>query len=270
MLLPSRRAMRPRPDTFTRYHMVDGRNVSTRYTWVEPCPRLPDDPRRALNSLMRFAASVWATFIFLWGGPRAVLRQRTMSARDWRLARDIIFHLEQLVRRILLVAALAMKLPPPRERAPMADSVRTPSHKPRAAKRENANAPRTWRVSFHAMPADAEPREHNPLVATRKRRVRPLDIKPTRGLARRMEALARAITQGRTHARRLALRLGRIAARNARANQPRLLAVPRWDFHPWARTPGKHAVNRGMEKAALLSIRELSRWNAQWIRLEPG
>ena len=44
MLLPLRG--RARPDTFTYYRVQDGKSVSRQYTWIEPYPRVPDDPRR--------------------------------------------------------------------------------------------------------------------------------------------------------------------------------------------------------------------------------
>lgn len=267
-LLPMRARLRPRPDTFEHWHMVEGRNVCTRYTWIEPFPRLPKDARKALNPLMRFAASVWATFTLVWGGPRAMLRARALSVRDWRLARDMLFHLEQLVRRVLLVAALALNLPP---RPPAtADRVRDASRRMAPRRRhENSNSPRTWRVSFRALPATFGASQAS-VRRIRQRQTRPRVALPTRGLARRMEALVRAMTHGRAHARRLAHTLARIAGRNAHANAPRLLGLPYYDYHPLARTTGKHLVHTGMQKAALLSVRELTRWNAQWIRLEPG
>ncbi len=263
-LLPTRRRMRPRPDTFERWHTVDGRPTCTRSTWIEPYPRVPDDPRRALNPLMRFAAQVWANFVWILGGPRAMLRARAIATADWRYACDRIFHLEELVRRILLIAALTMNVT---LRPASGSHARSALRKP---KRENANSPRTWRVSFRSMPATLEGVPPRAKVYPRNPRSRPLAVRNTRGLARRMEALIRAITHGRVHARRLAFRMAQIEARNARSNQPRLLGLRHWDFHPLARTPGKHAVNTGMQKAALLSVRVLTRWNMRAERPEPG
>lgn len=261
-LLPVRRRLRPRPDTFEQWRTIDGRPTCTRVTWVERHPRLPENPRRLLTAMARFAVEVWTSFLWVWGAPRAMLRLRHLPARQWRCARDHIYHIEGLVRRLLLIAALCQKvaLAPLQRRAINRASANRV--------RENANAPATWCVSFSAMPPDLE--SENCAHARGPRRRLPQAFIATRGLARRMEALSRAMQQGRQRARRLAFRLARLAERNARANRPRLLGLRVWDFHPCARTPGKHAVQTAMRKAAPLSVRLLTRWNMGQERWEPG
>jgi hypothetical protein len=83
-------------------------------------------------------------------------------------------------------------------------------------------------------------------------------------MARRIEALRRVLANPDKRAHRLALRLARIRAANAKANAPRIFTLRRWDFSPKKRTSGKRAVNEGMQIAQPIAEQVLARWQ------EPG
>jgi hypothetical protein len=231
--------------------------VFERTSWTPPRADLPEQSRDAVHGLREFAALVWSEIATAWGDPRDLMRTRRLTRDDYGRARDWIGALEQLVRRIILIMALTMQLSPARSR---------PSgwHRRRASTQTPHDAT-SWKLSFSTLPRDAP-------LPRRRIRTRPRH-RPwlrTRPLARRLEALLRAIQHTRPHALRLARMLARIATRNDRANETRFLAMRDWDFHLAAGPSGRRAVQDGMVLAAPLSARELARWNATWIDLEPG
>lgn len=231
--------------------------VFERVTWTPPRVDLPDNSRDAVHPLREFAAQVWSEIATEWGDPRDLMRTRWLIRRHYEMARDWIAALEHLVRRIIMIAALTMQLAPARPRA-------SGWHRQRASTQTPHDAT-SWKLSFSALPRDTPP-------SCRRHRAPPRH-RPwlrTRPLARRLEALLRAIQHTRPRALRLARTFARIAARNERANETRVIAMRDWDLFPGSGPTGRRAVLDGMVIAAPLSVRELARWNATWVHLEPG
>jgi hypothetical protein len=111
------------------------------------------------------------------------------------------------------------------------------------------------------------PKQHGGRRGARRKRdpdAHPHPLVESWPMAKRIEALRRLLANPDKRARRVALRLARIRAANAKANEPRILALRPWDFAPEKRTLGKHAVNDGMKVAQPLAEEALDRWQ------EPG
>ncbi len=89
---------------------------------------------------------------------------------------------------------------------------------------------------------------------------------PALPFARRLEAARRILADPDTRAHRFAVKLARIAARNARANDPRLLAVRCWDFHRLLNR-GQRFICAGLEIVMPLIEDALASWNQ---KCEPG
>ncbi len=91
-------------------------------------------------------------------------------------------------------------------------------------------------------------------------------VLPALPFARRLEAARRILADPDTRAHRFAVKLARIAARNARANDPRLLAVRCWDFHRLLNR-GQRFIRAGLEIVMPLIEDPLASWNQ---KCEPG
>jgi hypothetical protein len=91
-------------------------------------------------------------------------------------------------------------------------------------------------------------------------------VLPALPFARRLEAARRILADPDTRAHRFAVKLARIAARNARANDPRLLAVRCWDFHRLLNR-GQRFIRAGLEIVMPLIEDALASWNQ---KCEPG
>lgn len=228
-----------------------------------PTPvELPEAAADAVPELRSYAAFIWDAACNLFGCSRTLVN-RVRAPHDFmRQARDWIGNLELLVRRMLLIMALSLKLAPVRKRKPAG---------PRGhARTASWSTPDSWRVTFRMMryskpetDEDMDGALHEPPpapVKTYSGRTAPL--------ARRLEALRRAISFHGAYAQRLARRLARIRAKDALANAPRVIRLKPWDFNPWRDTRGMRAIHDGMRLAQPLAERELAIWQPEL--LQPG
>jgi len=108
-----------------------------------------------------------------------------------------------------------------------------------------------------------KPPETPPLRRARREQPRVLPAFP---LARRLEAVRRVLADPDTRAHRFAVKLARIAARNAKANAPRLFGVRDWDQHRLLNR-GQRFIRTGIEMVIPLIENLLAAWNE---RFEPG
>ena len=108
-----------------------------------------------------------------------------------------------------------------------------------------------------------KPPETPPLRRARREQPRVLPAFP---LARRLEAVRRVLADPDTRAHRFAVKLARIAARNAKANEPRLFGVRDWDQHRLLNR-GQRFIRTGIEMVMPLIENRLAAWNE---RFEPG
>ena len=108
-----------------------------------------------------------------------------------------------------------------------------------------------------------KPPETPPLRRAQREQPRVLPAFP---LARRLEAVRRVLADPDTRAHRFAVKLARIAARNAKANEPRLFGVRDWDQHRLLNR-GQRFIRTGMEIVMPLIEKRLAAWNE---RFEPG
>ena len=108
-----------------------------------------------------------------------------------------------------------------------------------------------------------KPPETPPLRRARREQPRVLPAFP---LARRLEAVRRVLADPDTRAHRFAVKLARIAARNAKANEPRLFGVRDWDQHRLLNR-GQRFIRTGIEMVIPLIENRLAAWNE---RFEPG
>src|SRR5262249_36308280 len=143
----------------------------------------------------------------------------------WQL-RDWVHNLELLARRVIIIFALGMNLPPLRpSKGPWG-----PGRHRRALKHD----PTSWHVSFAMLPRQRSGRRYA------ARRAQPMRFRPAWRLAFRIEALRRVLSYPRGLAMRYARTLHRIRKANTVANCPRTIPFEDWDFSPYVRTPGKH------------------------------
>lgn len=235
-------------------------------TW-EPPPytpapvELPDNPMDVMVQLREFAARVWGEICGLFGAPNELVEQVIQTRPFMRQARDWVINLEMLMKRIIIILALSMKLPPVRPCKPRPDTRWQESSRIR---RSHWRQPETWKVSFRMMPQRQRERDDvvRPPSASLKHLAR------TYGVARRIETLRRVISNTKPFAVRFARSLARFKARNDRANAKTVLAPRPWDFHPHLSSVGEFGVHDGMVLAHPLAARSLHIW--QQDLLEPG
>ncbi len=79
-------------------------------------------------------------------------------------------------------------------------------------------------------------------------------------------AQPRVLADPDKRAHRIAVKLARIAARNAKANEPRLFGVRDWDQHRLLNR-GQRFIRTGIEMVMPLIENRLAAWNE---RFEPG
>lgn len=213
----------------------------------------PENPRDALPELWGLAARVWNEICALWGDSASLMRRRRLSGFEYRHCTDWLRSLETLVRRIVVIAALTLELKP---------VAAGPSHawgEPRF-QRTLWHDPTTWKVSF---PVLRQARERRDGERRPKKPRREHDL-PSRGLARRIEALRRVLSGGQACAMRLARALARMKKANRTLNAPRELRLKPWSIRWDKRTSGRLAVRDGMDIAQALAQRAIDVWH------EPG
>lgn len=86
-------------------------------------------------------------------------------------------------------------------------------------------------------------------------------------LARRLESVRRVLARPDAHVRRVAIRLARIAQRNAAANEPVTIGVAEWPPDPARFSRGAAWIATGMARVQPVLVSQLDRWNEA---AEPG
>ena len=199
---------------------------------------------------------VWNTFChLLFHTPQELALREVVSRREARDFHDWLRGMEVLARRIIFAAALAMTIVlKPHASRPV---------RPRKRRRVLIwpQKPHTWIARLPMLPHRSSNGSHASTTT------RPLPaLVPSFPLARRLEAIRRVLAKPEPCARRLAVKLARIAERNARADRPRRFAVRAW---PPRRilTRCEHMVLSAMKTLEPLIQDGLGRWNQ---RFEPG
>lgn len=188
-------------------------------------PKLTAPLLDAWNFAREFFADIAGIFIT----PADLAEREYMRRTEHRELADLVRHLELLTRRIFLAAALALNflIRPLAERLP----------RPRKRRRYLywLDRPETWRARFSTF-------RRRPPARQRYARTpgAPALLVPTFALARRFEAVRRALVDPDRHIRRLAIRLGRFDARNRISNDPVAL-----EARPWRLARPGHAPTRG-------------------------
>lgn len=167
-----------------------------------------------------------------------------------------LHHLEELVRHLIITAALAISV-----------TVSTLAKQPRKRTRRIAvvwdNKPSTWRgLSFSIFP---QPSQGSGRPYTRPDHIPP--IVSALPVARRLEALRRVLVAPENSARRAAFHLARLAATNRTSNQPRKLVSDGVFNVTRIRSRGEMAVESAIEKLAPICDDRIDAWNR---RAEPG
>ncbi len=214
----------------------------------------PESPAEAIPALIAQASELWSLTCGYYGLPGELRRRGFHSLNMHSLATDWIRCLELLVRRIILIMALALDLP---QRAPAASASGERPARPPAVKKP-FHAPRR---PFTIMPRVEAPRPH-------RGRRKPPSRPNTRGLARRLDQLFHAIRYPDPYARRTALALARIA-QNPPPHDPDhpLIGLQPWLIRPELRSYGESTMYDQIERAQLLAQHCLDQWHA---RLPPA
>ena len=199
---------------------------------------------------------VFASFCEFFAPPVAIAARDYINVPEYRAMESWLRSLELLTRRLVLAAALAINvvLKPLDPLAPA---------RPRQRRRVLIwfNKPCSWIASLRMMPR--KPPEARALRRDRREQHRVLPALP---LARRLEAVRRVLVDPDTRAHRFAVKLARIAARNAKANEPRLFGVRAWDSHRRLNR-GQRFIRTAMDIVMPLIEDALASWNQ---KCEPG
>jgi hypothetical protein len=214
-------------------------------------------PKFSADILAAWDHALWVLrqFCAIFHTPRDLSLREMVATWEHRELTGWIRALELLTRRIILAAALAMTVVlgarAPREARPRKRRIRLVW----------PQKPETWIARFRMVPPT---RPEVSWIYRNKREV-PRTM-PSFPLARRLEAVRRALANPEARARRFAIKLARIAARNAKANEPRRLYVRSW-ISARARTGGERMISPAMANLTPLIEDQLDRWNEA---CEPG
>lgn len=201
------------------------------------------------------ACWVFANFCEFIGTPSYLADREHIITWEYKEIQEWLAQLELLTRRLILAAALSLNvvLKPLREATGKARKRRRVLIWP--------NRPRTWIARFRMMPK--RPPDVRFIYSNTREKPRTLPAMP---LAKRLEAVRRVLADPDVCARRFATRLARIAERNAKANEPRLLRARAWDPEK-SITQGRRYIHEGMKLVMPIIEDALDRWNE---RFEPG
>jgi len=179
---------------------------------MHPEPEPPTD-RKAPIALWRFARRFFCNLHLAWGNPCDVAAMPFLSRKIRDLFASWIRVGEAVMRRMLLIEAALLDVPPPSRRQPAG---KMPAVRKRKLIEFHADKPEDWRVSFNCI-SQAERRlpagTSRTRIAENQPQSRLEDGAPTTGyfsawpLALRYEALFRAFNDPQPYARRLARRL---------------------------------------------------------------
>lgn len=220
-----------------------------------------------LLSVWEHARWVFANFCDFFAPPVAIAGREYINRSEYRAMESWLRSLELLTRRLILAAALAINvtLKPLDRRAPARQSLRSSEPATQSRQRRRVliwfNKPASWIARLRMVPR--KPSETRALRRPKREQPRVL---PSFPLARRLEAVRRVLADPDKRAHRFAMKLARIAARNAKANAPRLFAVRDWDPHRLLNR-GQRFIRTGMEIVMPLIEDALAGWNQ---RCEPG
>ncbi len=211
--------------------------------------KLPDDAATLLPRFWRFAAKIWEEITGLLGGDSLdQFHRRVMPRHEGRVLAGWIANLEHFVRRVIVIAALALKLEPLPFVPP---GIAGPRSKPQP-KEASIDDPSTWNVSFRIVLHRAGQRRR------RRKRAPQGDFMFVGGLAFRIEALRRAIANRDIYAKRFARRVARLCAANARTNRPEHYRLGRWEHQPPRLSGGQRAILEEMKYAQPLAVRDFN------------
>lgn len=211
-----------------------------------------DRERRVLASAWKGAGEVLDYMLILLDPPAAIAGRKTIGRLTRQLMCDWIRNLEILVRRLLVITALALVLPPSH---PAGGKRRVRELQPFVS-----DDPASWKVCLRLFQTPSGSR------GARSCRARHDDQAEWNALpfALRLEALCRIIAQPKRRARSVARKLARIRAANTRSNAPRTFAVRYWHIHSSIITPAQDSIAGLMDGTEPLAERAFARWQ------EPG
>ena len=175
-----------------------------------------------LLSVWDHARWVFANFCEFFATPVAIADREYINVPEYRAMESWLRSLELLTRRLILAAALAINVKLLDRRAPARQSLRSSEPQPRKRRRVLIwpTKPDSWIARLRMLPR--KPPETRALRRAKREQPRVLPAFP---LARRLEAVRRVLADPDKRAHRFAVKLARIAARNAKANEPRLFGV---------------------------------------------
>jgi hypothetical protein len=202
-----------------------------------------------LLTVWEHACWVWSQICDLFASPRALAMQEWIGRAEYRDIEGWLRPLEQLTRRLLFVAALAIDV----VLKPIRQIART--KRPRRVRLAWPAKPETWKAHFRLMwqRTDKSCEPANLSVPNP-------GVMPTFPLARRIEAVRRVLAAPDKRVHCLAVRLARQQARNLTAAEPRLFATPEWD-DAWCVSKGMLMVSDGMKIITPLARNAFAAWN---------
>lgn len=161
-----------------------------------------------------------------------------------------LHHLEELVRHLIITAALALSV----TASALRKSLRT---RTRRIAIVWDNKPTTWRRLHFSIFAHATPSSHH----SHRKTARVPPLISALPIARRLETLRRVLGAPEASARRAAFYLARLAAANLTSNQPRRL-VSKASFNV-SRTPslGEMAVESALDQLVPICEDRMDAWN---------
>lgn len=212
-------------------------------------PKLP----APLLTVWGTACSVWKTLCNVFDTPASLAERDYIPRSEHTLINDWVYHLELLVHRLVLVAALALNLvlrpTPPRE--------------PRTRQRRRIllwpARPECWPARFSMMRGG----DRYTSSVDRPRatpRWKPA-VMPSFPLARRLEAIRRVLANPDARIRSFAMQLARMADRNARANTPHRFRLRKWTETPRNLTNGRRMIITPMRIVHPFACDLLDQWN---------
>lgn len=191
--------------------------------------------------------------------PRDLAEREYIRRAEHRRYADLIRHLELLARRIILAAALALNFLV----RPLAPAI--PRQRKRGLRLFWLNRPETWRARFSVWRKPPAPS----VWSYPRRTGAPPVVVASFPLARRFEAVRRALVNPDAYIRRLAIRIARFDQRNRISNNPVAPAVRPWTLARANRVPtqGARWIRIGMEIVEPMVQSQFERWNQA---TEPG
>lgn len=217
-------------------------------------PKLP----AALRDVWASACAIWQTLCDVFDTPASLAEREFITRSEHKLLNDWVYHLELLIHRLVLVGALALNfvLRPLQPHAP----------RPRKSRRVLLwpARPEAWPARFRMMRgggrnADDSYRPPQP--------ARPAPaVVSSFPLARRIEAMRRVLANPDARIRSFAIKLARLAERNARANTPRCFRLRKW-LDPKRITAGRRMIAAPMRIVHPLACDRIDDWNEA---AEPG